>query len=202
VADDGRPETFPPNMTEETSEPIEAPVIDLESIRIETTEPIAETKPNSRASKDRPRLGAWGGRNRGSGEAPKEPPRRGRPPKAKPTIPAYKAGMFVQPLTDMYTGVGMMLTPFDQVCAKAVIDNAEQCARSLDQLARTNESVRRVLFGMMQTGAWGAVLVAHLPIIMAVAAHHSPVLRERSPFPIPEFDATVGAKAAQNGSAA
>jgi len=94
-------------------------------------------------------------------------------PRRKPA-PRAKRGVFVEPLTQLYTGMGAMLMPFDAQCANVVISSAEQCATSMDELAYQNESVRRALTAITQSSAWGAVIFAHLPIIMAVAMHHGP----------------------------
>lgn len=88
-------------------------------------------------------------------------------------IPKRK-GQFVQPLTALYTSVGIMLMPFDAVCGKAVVTSAEDCARSLDELAYQNDAVRRVVYALVQTSTLGAVIAAHAPILMAVAIHHIP----------------------------
>lgn len=75
-------------------------------------------------------------------------------------------------LMDLYAAGGMMLLPFDQPCGTAVMNSAESCADSLVKLAQENDSVRRALTGLTQTSAWGGVIAAHLPIMMAVAGHH------------------------------
>lgn len=93
--------------------------------------------------------------------------------KRKPA-PRAKKGAFVEPLTELYTTLGMMLMPFDSQCANVVMKSAEQCAQSMDELAYQNESVRRALTAITQTSAWGAVIFAHMPIIMAVVMHHGP----------------------------
>jgi hypothetical protein len=65
-----------------------------------------------------------------------------------------------------------MLLPFDQPCGTVIINSAEDCARSLDSLARENPKVRRALMAMVETSVWGQVIAAHLPIITAIAMHH------------------------------
>lgn len=118
----------------------------------------------------------------GAGRAASEPstsdaaPRASRRAEKKPkeTLPKPREGSLVKPLTDMYTSVGLMLAPFDQACSVAFIDNAENCARSMEKLARENESVRRVINAMMSTSAWGGVIAAHLPILLMVMMHHGP----------------------------
>jgi hypothetical protein len=90
-----------------------------------------------------------------------------------PFTPRAKRGAFVQPLTQMYGAVGMAVIMRDQVCGTAILESAEQCAKSMDELAYQNEAVRRVLHSLTKTSAMGAVLIAHAPIIMAVSMHHS-----------------------------
>lgn len=92
----------------------------------------------------------------------------------KKPAPRAKKGAFVEPLTELYSTLAIMLMPFDAQCANVVMKSAEQCAQSMDELAYQNESVRRALTAITQTSAWGAVIFAHMPIIMAVVMHHGP----------------------------
>lgn len=93
------------------------------------------------------------------------------------TIPRRK-NQFVEPLTQMYVGVGMVLMPFDSVCATAVLESAKTCAEALDDLAYQNDAVRRAIFALTQTSATTAVIVAHMPILLAVAMHHVPTAQK------------------------
>ena len=102
-----------------------------------------------------------------------EPKSRTTRPKRKPA-PRAKKGAFIEPLTELYTTLGMMLMPFDAHCSNVVIKSAGQCAEAMDELAYQNESVRRALAAITQTSAWGAVIFAHMPIILAVVMHHGP----------------------------
>ena len=106
--------------------------------------------------------------------------------KAKPVPPAPRGGLR-KPLEDMYTGMGMMLMPFDASCGKVIIDAAPRCAETLDELAKTNPAVRRILISLVTTSALGAVIMAHAPILMAIAMHHVPALRERQEKMVGEF---------------
>ena len=92
-----------------------------------------------------------------------------------------------QPLEDLYTGLGMMLIPFDPSCGKVIIEAAPRCAETLDDLAKTNPAVRRILISLVTTSALGAVVMAHAPIIMAIAMHHVPALREKQEKMVGEF---------------
>lgn len=92
---------------------------------------------------------------------------------AKPA-PTYRAGMLVKPLTGFYETVGGFVVLADQVCGQAIIESAAGAAESLDELARTNPKVRKVLMKLMESSAITKVIVAHLPITLAVTAHHFP----------------------------
>jgi hypothetical protein len=105
-----------------------------------------------------------------AGEPPKTTATRKPPPKRIPN----RKGQFVEPLTAMYTGIGMAIFPLDPVCGTAVLKSASKCAESLDALAYKNDAVRRALFALMQTSAVGAVVFAHMPIVLAVILHHVP----------------------------
>ncbi len=85
-----------------------------------------------------------------------------------------KAGVLKESLTGLYAGIGMMLMPFDAHCGSAVIEAADTCAGSLEDLAKTNPAVRKALMTLVKTSAWGTVIAAHAPLIMAIMAHHGP----------------------------
>lgn len=90
-----------------------------------------------------------------------------------------RKGYFVEPLTKMYGGIGLMVMPFDKVCGQAVIQSAENCARSLDELAYQNDAVRKVLIALTETTAIGTVIAAHAPILITVLIHHMPAVKDR-----------------------
>lgn len=103
------------------------------------------------------------------------PSKRGRKPKtvsAPKPVPTRQKGKYVAPLTELYGFVGMGLLVVDPVCGKAVLESAEGCAKSVDELAYKNAAVRRVVESLTQTSAIGAVVMAHMPILLAVASHH------------------------------
>lgn len=75
-------------------------------------------------------------------------------------------------LEKMYGTIAVGIAPFDMVCATEVAKNASVCADAWDNLARENESVRRILEKLVAGSAWGGVLMAHTPIIFAIAMHH------------------------------
>lgn len=102
----------------------------------------------------------------GSGRRPKRP------------LAAPKGGLR-KPLEELYTSVGMMMMPFDPSCGKVIIEAAPRCAETLADLANSNDVVRRILISLVTTSAMGAVITAHAPIVMAIAMHHVPALKNK-----------------------
>ncbi len=114
------------------------------------------------------------------------PRNNGRPKREpKPIPPKPRPGALVKPFTDLYVSVGTMMLPFDQVCGMAIVQSAPKCAEALEQLARENPAVRRALMAMVETSVWGAVIAAHAPILLAIAMHHVPAIRDAMPQPHP-----------------
>lgn len=116
------------------------------------------------------------------------PQQRKRAPKIKEPAPRMPTGGLAAPLTDLYTMLGAVLSPMDPVCGGAIINQAPECAKALEKLAKTNPEVRRVLVNLVSTSAWGAVITAHIPIVMAVGMHHIPGLQPRETPPEPPTD--------------
>lgn len=112
--------------------------------------------------------------------------RERKAPRAAAAKPLPKGGL-KPALAQMYAGVGMAVMPFDPSCGRVILENAETCAESLDELAKTNTAVRNLLISLVTTSAWGAVIMAHAPILMAIAMHHVPALRERQEKMVGEF---------------
>lgn len=146
----------------------EFPELDLSQLHAEEIPPLtgdfATPKPEKRKwwqtkREDKPRA-----------RAEKKPP--------KPMPPAPRGGLKAA-LEKWYMGIGITLMPFDPHCGKTIIDNAESCAEAMDDWARTNPKIRRVLLQMVNASAVGAVLTAHAPILMAVMTHHIPAIREK-----------------------
>jgi hypothetical protein len=117
-----------------------------------------------------------------TGKPGKSGPRPGRAPrdetpKLKPAAPRMPAGGLAQPLNDIYVMIGALLAPIDPTCGGAIIRQAPECAKALEALAKQNPEVRRVLVALVSTSAYGAVITAHIPIVLAVATHHLPAMR-------------------------
>lgn len=149
-----------------------APTLDLGALPVED---VPDGVPNHRASSgergEKPRMAQPTGRQRifgrtggaSSNRAENVKPKRESPPK-------LSAGMKGQ-LEDLYSGIGAMIMPFDPVMGQTIIDNARQCAKSVYDLAQQNDAVRRFVISLTTTSAVGALIMAHLPILLAVVRH-------------------------------
>lgn len=151
------------------------PALDLNSLTAEDVPAEEFGVPDVKASETKKSFNV-GNLLNGNGRKEKTPPSTARKSTRKPT-PRAKKGQFVEPLTELYTGIGTMLFPFDPVCAQAVIAAAPKCAESLDDLAYQNDAVRRALISLTTSSAVGVVVFAHMPIIMAVVVHHVPAAK-------------------------
>lgn len=107
-----------------------------------------------------------------SANTPPKPAPRPKPDKT-PRV-AKDDATLKKALVELYSSIGMVLLPFDAPCGTVVINSADQSAEALVKLAAENDGVRKALNALTQTSAWGGVIAAHLPIIMAVVSHHSP----------------------------
>ena len=148
-----------------------APTLDFASL---TTEDVPDGVPNHRATSgergDNPRgpvkpragfFGRTGGAS--SNRVTNEKPRRESPPKLSPGMK--------QSLSDFYQFIGATIRPFDEYTGDTIIEQADKCADSVYKLAQSNDAVRRVVIALTTTSVSGAVIMAHLPIILAIARH-------------------------------
>lgn len=88
--------------------------------------------------------------------------------------PKYRKGALVKPMTDLYITVSMGVMAFDPKCGEALASNAASCAEQWDLLAQRNPAVRDALMRLTQASAIGGLVVAHMPIVLAIMAHHGP----------------------------
>jgi hypothetical protein len=140
---------------------------DLSSLVSEpATSGAAETIPNPKAGKRSFRDWFFG--------KPKEKKVKVR----KPTPPMPRKGI-AGSLTNMYTGLGMTVAMVDKHCGMAIVESAEDCAQSWEDLAKTNPKVRRALLMLLETSDVTKIVIAHAPIMAAVMAHHMPLVREQ-----------------------
>jgi hypothetical protein len=100
--------------------------------------------------------------------------------KASTPPPPYKEGMFVEPLSQFYALLGMgFLAVGKQNSALAFMENGHNCAKTLDEWAKTSPKVRKTLAPLLNAGGFGAVAIAHAPIAFAVTGDMFPNVAEK-----------------------
>lgn len=82
-------------------------------------------------------------------------------------------------ITNFYSYLALAVAPFNSKAAVALADNGEKCSEAWVELANQNIRVRKAILGMLEGGAWGMVIGAHVPIILASLPEH---MREQIPF--------------------
>lgn len=97
--------------------------------------------------------------------------------KMKPIPPMPKGGI-AGPIAALYKRAGKFIQPFDPGCGTALIMGADDCGKAWEEVCKRNPQMRRYVLAMLATGANMELLVAHLPIIAAVAIHHVPAVRQ------------------------
>jgi hypothetical protein len=146
----------------------------------------------------RNRRNLWGKRD---AESPNgRAPRQGRSGgvKTKATIPNRK-GQFIEPVTQFYTMVGGVVMIRDPMCGRVIIQQAGAAAEAIDDLAYTDEVIRRLLWSATQTGKYGKVIAVHVPILIVVLMHHVPAVQESMAYISRAFANTVVGEEDHNG---
>jgi len=90
----------------------------------------------------------------------------------------YHPGVLVKPLRELYTTAGTLIIPFNKPVGTAFLQNAEACAVALDNAAKVDKQIRRVLMMLVASSAWGQIIAAHMPILLAIAVTAVPSVRE------------------------
>lgn len=114
----------------------------------------------------------FGGARKIAESKDKPPTRRKAAPRK--TVPASKPGEFTEDLMQMYGMVAMGVMLKDPECGKVIMKQGAACAEAWDKLAEDNDQVRKVLRALTAATGLSAVIAAHVPIAMAVMAHHGP----------------------------
>lgn len=164
--------------------------LDLSSL---TAQPLPDNSfltPNHRASDQdgpskEPPL-SFKERMMGSRRPPPIRARNVKETKPRKVIP-NKPGQFIEPLTDVYNGLALMVMPFEPELAMTLMSPhrtpteedpnpltvAENCAKAWDEAAQRSENIRRMLDGFLTVSVFGTLLAAHLPLLMILLKNHT-----------------------------
>jgi hypothetical protein len=114
-------------------------------------------------------------------------------------------GRYYAKLKGFYATLGMGIFAVDHHCGSAILTSADETALAMDKLARENRNVAKIVDFMLRTGAFGEVLAAHMPILIAVLSHHAPGFKDliasalRAPFVIEQEEEAVVTGYSDNG---
>jgi hypothetical protein len=96
--------------------------------------------------------------------------------------------------------IGGVVMIRDPMCGRVIIQQAPAAAEAIDDLAYTDEVIRRLLWGMTQTGKYGKVAAVHIPILIVVLMHHVPAVQESMAYISRAFaNSVVGEEGMTNG---
>lgn len=137
------------------------------------------------------------------------PPKRKSSPRrtstdapSKPAVDALPDGALAKALADTYGQIGLFVGMMDPVCGTAIIENAMAMGSSLEALSKESPATKEFLQKLITTSAVGKVIAAHLPVGIAILAHHVPAIRNRFNPGNPEHaDSGIGPNV-KNGNAA
>jgi hypothetical protein len=136
---------------------------------LDTIEPVPVGVPNHLASgesgepRPRPTMSARSPFARGT----KKPAAKAKTQRA--AVPPLKASAKRQ-IARIYILIGGLIEPMNEILGQTIVEQADKCADSVFELAQTNEEFRRVINAFMTGSLGGAVIFAHLPILLAIVA--------------------------------
>lgn len=90
----------------------------------------------------------------------------------KPVVAKLTPGAKRQ-IEKIYLLVGGFVVPMNEDLGNTIIESAPKCAESVYELAQQNDAFRAALASMMSTSLNGAVIFAHLPILLALVTSYS-----------------------------
>lgn len=122
---------------------------------------------------------------------PESKARRGRPPREQAPeepIAPFRAGPIAKGINRLYRKAGKILSVWDREIGRAVIECTRKdtdpdtgepdpedttVGEAWEEIARVYPRIRRVLLKLIEGGAWGQLLMAHAPILLAILMKES-----------------------------
>lgn len=110
-----------------------------------------------------------------------EPDPRARGKRASSGTPRYQKGVIAKGMATLYRRTGRIVKALGRRnIGIAIIESAEDIGDAYEELARTNPRVRAFLTKLVAGGSWGNLVMAHMPIFLAIAMEDS--IRKHLPF--------------------
>lgn len=101
-------------------------------------------------------------------------------------IPEYRPGILVKPIREAYMTLGAVILPLNGPIGTSILQNAEECAKALDNAAKVDKRFRKYLMSMLGTSVWIPVLIAHMPIATTTVVTLFPARSDSAGVQLPE----------------
>lgn len=109
------------------------------------------------------------------------------PPKEAKPVPQFREGVIERGINKLYRRAGKMVRVMDHDVGQALIDITRKedpedttVGEAWENIARHNPRIRRVLLRMISGGDWGALFMAHAPVLLAIVMKDA--IRKHIPF--------------------
>lgn len=110
-----------------------------------------------------------------------EPDAKARGRKTPAGTPRYKAGVISKGMATLYRRTGRIVKALGRRnIGTAIIESADDIGDAYEELARVNPRVRAFLMKLVAGGTWGNLVMAHMPIFLAIAMEEG--IRRHLPF--------------------
>lgn len=101
-----------------------------------------------------------------------------KPAKTEEPTPQHRPGVITKGVNKLYRKAGKIVQVMDPAIGFAIIESTKNTAdegeaddsvgAAWDEVARTNPRIRKTLLKLIAGGAWGQLLMAHAPILLAI----------------------------------
>lgn len=106
-------------------------------------------------------------------------------------LPPFRAGPIAKGVDKIYRRAGKLVKIWDPALGSAIIASARKVVdeegdenttvgEAWEEIAKVNPRIRRLLLKVVESGAWGALIAAHAPILLAIMMKES--VQRKIPF--------------------
>jgi hypothetical protein len=99
-------------------------------------------------------------------------------PKPRLSPEPEKPGPIARWVASRYRWIGGLLSVADPQCGNAMVMCADAAGLAWQRMAKQNRQIRDIINRLMTSSATAELLMAHLPLLLAVLTHHVPAFRK------------------------
>jgi hypothetical protein len=125
------------------------------------------------------------------------------PEKAEAEVPQHRPGVITKGVNRLYRKAGKIVKAMDRDIGIAIIESTkntdeeggdDSVGAAWEEVCRTNPRIRKFMLRLIAGGAWGQLLMAHAPILLAIImkdsiSKHIPFMKLLSALAEPDDDA-------------